>query len=196
MADDVIYTEPVYTERANIAIATRADDQETDWSGWKNGWLVILRSRRNLFSRALSTRSANWKRNVTAKSTSLNLKLPSASAPSTCSVPARACACGAPSREDAKYEQHDIVAVNGSSFIALEDSPGQCPGAGWQLLASAGSRGARGFAGPKGERGENAAARGGLQGVSRRSKDLYAVDTHDRWTGSRVAIARTIRAIS
>jgi hypothetical protein len=50
--------------------------------------------------------------------------------------------------EDAKYERLDIVAVNGSSFIAREDNPGECPGAGWQLLASAGRRGARGFAGP------------------------------------------------
>jgi hypothetical protein len=55
---------------------------------------------------------------------------------------------------DARYEQLDIVAVNGSSFIAREDNPGQCPGEGWQLLASAGRRGARGFSGPKGERGE------------------------------------------
>jgi hypothetical protein len=60
--------------------------------------------------------------------------------------------------EDARYEQLDIVAINGSSFVAIEDSPGPCPGKGWQLLASAGSRGARGFIGPKGERGERAEA--------------------------------------
>jgi hypothetical protein len=53
-----------------------------------------------------------------------------------------------------RYEQYDVVAVNGCSFIAREDNPGQCPGEGWQLLASAGRRGARGFVGPKGERGE------------------------------------------
>ena len=51
---------------------------------------------------------------------------------------------------DARYEFLDVVAVNGSSFIAREDNPGECPGGGWQLLASAGRRGARGFSGPKG----------------------------------------------
>jgi hypothetical protein len=54
----------------------------------------------------------------------------------------------------AEYKQFDVVAVNGSSFVALEDGPGDCPGTGWQLLASAGRRGARGFTGPRGERGE------------------------------------------
>jgi hypothetical protein len=56
--------------------------------------------------------------------------------------------------EGTRYEQHDVVAVNGSSFVAQKDNPGPCPGDGWQLLASAGRRGARGFPGPKGERGE------------------------------------------
>jgi hypothetical protein len=56
--------------------------------------------------------------------------------------------------EAARYEYLDVVAVNGSSFIARADNPGECPGEGWQLLASAGRRGARGFMGPKGERGE------------------------------------------
>ena len=40
--------------------------------------------------------------------------------------------------------------VDGSSFVALKDHPGPCPGADWQLLASRGSRGDRGL---KGERG-------------------------------------------
>jgi hypothetical protein len=44
----------------------------------------------------------------------------------------------------------DIVIINGSTFVALKDRPGPCPGADWQLLASRGSRGDRG---PKGERG-------------------------------------------
>lgn len=52
------------------------------------------------------------------------------------------------------YKMFDIVALDGSSFIALEDRPGPCPGEGWQLLASAGKRGTRGFPGEKGERGE------------------------------------------
>jgi hypothetical protein len=50
------------------------------------------------------------------------------------------------------YNELDIVALNGGSFIARRDNPGPCPGAGWQLIASQGKRG------DKGERG--------LQGLS------------------------------
>ena len=46
--------------------------------------------------------------------------------------------------------QLDVVMVNGSSFVALKDLPGPCPGDDWQLLAS---RGSRGHQGPSGERG-------------------------------------------
>ena len=52
--------------------------------------------------------------------------------------------------ETADYHRLDVVALNGGSFIALKDTPGPCPGPGWQLLASQGKRGA---AGEKGERG-------------------------------------------
>jgi hypothetical protein len=30
-----------------------------------------------------------------------------------------------------KYEQLDIVALNGAAFIARRDNPGVCPGGGW-----------------------------------------------------------------
>ena len=67
-------------------------------------------------------------------------------------------------REDASYGYLNIVALNGSSFIARCDHPGACPGDGWQLIASAGRPGKPG---PKGDRGE-AGARGerGLPGSS------------------------------
>ena len=45
--------------------------------------------------------------------------------------------------------------VNGSSFVALRDSPGTCPGSGWQLIAAAGTDGKDGATGPQGERGEH-----------------------------------------
>jgi hypothetical protein len=48
------------------------------------------------------------------------------------------------------YHRLDVVAYNGSSFIARKDGPGPCPGSGWQLIAS---QGKRGVAGEKGERG-------------------------------------------
>jgi hypothetical protein len=53
----------------------------------------------------------------------------------------------------AVYKKFDICALNGSSFIARKDDPGECPGAGWQLLASAGRSGGRGERGEQGPRG-------------------------------------------
>jgi hypothetical protein len=54
-------------------------------------------------------------------------------------------------REGETYEYLDVVASGGSSFVARADDPGPCPGAGWQLIASAGRAGKPG---PKGECGE------------------------------------------
>ena len=60
---------------------------------------------------------------------------------------------------DAEYRCLDVTMINGSSFVALKDNPGSCPGSDWQLLASRGSRGdrgrkgERGLTGPRGERG-------------------------------------------
>jgi hypothetical protein len=62
-------------------------------------------------------------------------------------------------RDAEAYRKLDIVALNGSAFIARHDDPGPCPGDGWQLIASAGhvgkpgSRGERGESGLRGERG-------------------------------------------
>jgi hypothetical protein len=52
-----------------------------------------------------------------------------------------------------QYEKFDVVALDGGSFIARQDNPGDCPGPGWQLLISPGKRGERGPIGPQGERG-------------------------------------------
>lgn len=54
---------------------------------------------------------------------------------------------------DTKYEQLDVVAYGGSTFVATEDNPGEIPGPGWKLLASAGGRGRKGERGEKGEPG-------------------------------------------
>jgi hypothetical protein len=51
------------------------------------------------------------------------------------------------------YKRFDIVALNGSSFICKRDDPGECPGIGWQLHASAGRSGGRGERGEQGPRG-------------------------------------------
>ncbi|TAI60832.1 hypothetical protein [Bradyrhizobium sp. Leo170] len=57
-------------------------------------------------------------------------------------------------RDGEDYALLDIVALNGSSFIARRDHPGPCPGDGWQLIASAGRPGKPGIRGEQGERGE------------------------------------------
>jgi len=60
-----------------------------------------------------------------------------------------------PSCED--YRELNIVVLNGASFSARRDSPGPCPGDGWQLIAAQGKRGnqgERGERGAKGDRGE------------------------------------------
>jgi hypothetical protein len=52
-----------------------------------------------------------------------------------------------------EYHYLDVVALNGSSFIAKNDKPGACPGEGWQLIASAGKRGEKGDRGEPGAKG-------------------------------------------
>jgi hypothetical protein len=52
-----------------------------------------------------------------------------------------------------RYRALDVVALNGSSFVARIDEPGQCPGDGWQLIAAQGNRGKAGERGPKGDCG-------------------------------------------
>jgi hypothetical protein len=55
---------------------------------------------------------------------------------------------------DVGYREHDAVLVDGSSFVALRDDAGPCPGPGWHLLAAGGRDGKAGVRGPKGGQGE------------------------------------------
>jgi hypothetical protein len=55
----------------------------------------------------------------------------------------------------AEYLARDIVALNGSAFMARRDNPGECPGDGWMLLASRGKRGERGETGERGPEGKS-----------------------------------------
>jgi len=84
------------------------------------------------------------------------------------------------------YRALDIVMLNGSSFIARRDAPGDCPGDGWQALALVGKRGEKGESGAKGAKGERGekGERGapGLDGKAaaqivawRADRDSYAV---------------------
>lgn len=51
------------------------------------------------------------------------------------------------------YQRLDVVISGGSSFIALCDAPGACPGDDWQMIARSGRAGPPGPPGPPGERG-------------------------------------------
>ena len=51
---------------------------------------------------------------------------------------------------EGRYLALDVVALNGGSFVARIDDPGPCPGEGWQLIASQGSRGKPGEPGRSG----------------------------------------------
>ena len=53
-----------------------------------------------------------------------------------------------------KYARLDIVALDGTTFIARKDDPGVCPGDGWQLMSVRGKPGIKGSPGERGQRGE------------------------------------------
>lgn len=53
------------------------------------------------------------------------------------------------------YLQYDIVMINRNSFAAKYDSPGECPGEGWQLFGPSGQRGKEGPPGAKGMDGRS-----------------------------------------
>jgi hypothetical protein len=72
------------------------------------------------------------------------------------------------------YEALDIVALNGGSFIARRDDPGECPGEGWQSMTLPGRRGDRGPKGKRGEKGERGERGPGIVGWDI-DRDNYAV---------------------
>ena len=63
-------------------------------------------------------------------------------------------------KAEESYRALDIVALNGGSFIARRDDPGNCPGDGWQLMSTPGKRGQQG---PRGERGPTGPAGAAIQ---------------------------------
>ena len=80
--------------------------------------------------------------------------------------------CAAHGARATPTRRSNIVALNGGSFIARRDEPGECPGNGWQSLTLPGKRGAAGEAGKKGERGEKGERGPGIIGWE---VDQYAV---------------------
>lgn len=55
--------------------------------------------------------------------------------------------------EGEEYRAMDVIARDGSGYVARVDNPGPCPGDGWQLIASKGKRGGEGEGGRKGDPG-------------------------------------------
>jgi hypothetical protein len=53
-----------------------------------------------------------------------------------------------------QYQELDVVALNGSSWLAVKDDPGTIPGEGWALFAQRGSKGDKGDRGAKGDKGD------------------------------------------
>jgi hypothetical protein len=79
--------------------------------------------------------------------------------------------------ETGAYRFLNIVALNGSSFIAKCDEPGPCPGDGWQLIASAGKPGKPGIKGERGEPGEKGErGPGGMPGKDGSSFLMWKID--------------------
>jgi hypothetical protein len=71
-------------------------------------------------------------------------------------VPGALRVCGTYNPRSA-YCFNDIVALNGGSFVARKDNPGECPGDDWQMIARQGQRGVAGERGPAGPAGRDGA---------------------------------------
>jgi hypothetical protein len=67
-------------------------------------------------------------------------------------------------RADESYMMNDVATLNGGSFVARIDAPGECPGEGWQSLTMPGRRGPVGPAGEQGEKGERGERGPGIVG--------------------------------
>ncbi len=52
------------------------------------------------------------------------------------------------------YQRGHVVRMGGSTYVAVADTPGECPQDGWQLVAEVGARGATGEQGPQGDIGK------------------------------------------
>jgi hypothetical protein len=54
---------------------------------------------------------------------------------------------------DGWYTRSDVVVLRGTSYVAIDDSPGECPGPGWRMVAQA-QKGATGKPGKQGKAGD------------------------------------------
>ena len=74
------------------------------------------------------------------------------------------------------YSYLDVVVKDSSSFVALRDNPGACPGNDWQMIACGGRRGPAGERGPAGPTGPALKWTG--VGFSHRGMELKSATGH------------------
>jgi hypothetical protein len=169
-ADGIIRTEPRETYRngdGGTLPTVAATENGPDWSGWE-AWMEghkndlrdeLIRST----GEALGIVARDLDRTIAAQAKKIEaLQLQLAEAIGALNIlrgkdAPNALRIRGTFDPDALYLANDIIALNGSSFIAMKDRPGSCPGPDWQLLASAGKRGERGARGPQGQRGDDGA---------------------------------------
>lgn len=93
------------------------------------------------------------------------------------------------------YRARDIVKLNGSSWIAKIDEPGEIPGEGWMQLASTGKRGERGERGPvgSGKNGKDGASPIDLRFDAQEMKFLMTLDDGNILEADFYPVAKAIR---
>jgi hypothetical protein len=151
-------TQPVESHALPVA----ATEDAQDWSGfenWMEGHKALLRDE---FCRstgeALGTIARDLDRTIAVQAKRINeLELRVAEAIGAINILRGKGAPGSFNIKgtfdpDATYNYLDVCMHGGSSWVATKDRPGELPGDGWQLLASAGARGRRGERGLPGPR--------------------------------------------
>jgi hypothetical protein len=150
--DGLLRSEPVHTPMPAVA----ETDPWAGWQAWLDGYLAIERNKTDeIFSDIYEayefTRGDLYKGLERLEKQVAELK-GAIGVLKGLGPPPGICFRGAYD-PNVDYSVHDVVAINCSSFIALRDRPGACPGEFWQLLAGKGDQGQVGPAGPRGEEG-------------------------------------------
>jgi len=152
-ADGIRRTDPIMTRTANYASPTEATQ---DWSGWENWLSARLDQRCEAFGEEVGEAIGDMVGPLEKRLKALELQI----AETRGAVDVLR-GRGAPGTfrpkgiYDSKtaYSYLDVVVKDSSSFVALRDKPGACPGDDWQMIACGGKRGVAGERGPPGPAG-------------------------------------------
>lgn len=77
------------------------------------------------------------------------------------------------------YSALDVVSLNGGSFVAKKDNPGDCPGDDWQLIARQGKTGEPGQRGERGQKGEDGKPGAPLSAADLNDEGLFVLTSAD-----------------